>query len=56
MVDQEVSNNAKTYQLEQRYSNCTTISSTTSHHCFILLLKFRLVRKKLSSDDEGAQV
>ena len=28
MVDQEVLNNAKTYQLEQRYSNCTTISDT----------------------------
>ena len=34
VADQEASKNAKTYQLEQRYSNCTTISGTRSHHCF----------------------
>ena len=37
VADQEVSKNAKTYQLEQKYSNCTTISGTRSHHCFIPL-------------------
>ena len=37
VADQEVLKNAKTYQLEQKYSNCTTISGTRSHHCFIPL-------------------
>ena len=32
------------------------IFGTRSHHCFISLSKSRLVMKRLSSDDEGAQV
>ena len=29
--------NAKTYQLEQKYLNCTTVSGTRFPHCFIPL-------------------
>ena len=49
IVDQEVLNNAKTYQLQQRYSNCTIISGTRSYYCFISLPKSRLVIIRLSS-------
>ena len=56
MAEQEVSKNAKTYQLEQRYLNCTTISGTKSHHCFIPLSKSKLAMKRLSLDDEGVLV
>ena len=56
MADQEVSKNAKTYQLEQRYLNCTTISGTRSHYCFIPLSKSKLIIKRLSLDDEGVLV
>ena len=37
VVDQEVSKNAKTCQLEQKYSNCTTVSGTRFSYCFIPL-------------------
>ena len=37
MADQEVSKNAKTYQLEQKYSNCTTVSGTRFPHCFCFI-------------------
>ena len=37
MADQEVSKNAKTYQLEQEYSNCTTVFGTRFPHSFIPL-------------------
>ena len=51
-----VSKNAKTCQLEQRYLNCSTISGTRFHHCFIPLSKSKLVIKRLSLDDEGVLV
>ena len=46
MSDEEVTSNVKTYELEQRYSRCSTVSSTTSHHCFIPQSKSTLVMKK----------
>ena len=39
VADQEVSKNAKTYQLEQKYSNCATVSGTRFPHCFISLFQ-----------------
>ena len=37
VADQKVSKNVKTYQLEQKYLNCTTVSGTRFPHCFIPL-------------------
>ena len=42
--------------MEQRYSMCSTVSGTRSHHCFILQSKSTLAMKRLSSDKEGAKV
>ena len=56
MSNEEVTSNVKAYELEQRYSRCSTVSSTTSHHCFIPQSKSTLVTKWLSSDKVGAAV
>ena len=48
--------NIKPYELEQRYSRCSTVSGTRSHHCCIPKSKSTLVMKRLSSDEEGAKV
>ena len=56
MSDEEVTSNIKAYELEQRYSRCSTVSGTRSHHCFIPQSKSTLSMKRLSSDEEGAKV
>ena len=56
MSNEEVTSNVKAYELEQRYSRCSTVSSTTSHHCFIPQSKSTLVMKRLSSDEVGAKL
>ena len=54
--DEEVTSNIKAFQLEQRYSRCSTVSGSRSHHCFIPQSKSTLAMKRLSSDEEGAKV
>ena len=45
MSDEEVTTHIKLYELEQRYSRCSTVSGTRSHHCFIPQSKSTLVMK-----------
>ena len=56
MSEKEGNSNVKAYELEQRYSRCSTVSSTTSHHGFIPQSKSTLVMKRLSSDEVGAKL
>ena len=56
MSDEKVTSNIKAYELEQRYSRCATLSGTRSHYCFTPQSKSTLAMKKLSSDEEGAEV
>ena len=56
MSDEKVTSNVKACELDQRYTRCSTVSSTTSHHCFIPQSKSTLVMKRLSSDEVGAKV
>ena len=53
--DEEVTSNIKAYKLKQRYSRCSTVSGTRSHHCFIPQYKSTKVMKRLSSDEKGAK-
>ena len=56
MSDEEVARNIKPYELEQRYSRCSTVSGTRSHHCFIAQSKSTLIMKRLPSEEERAEV
>ena len=55
MSDEEVNNNIKAYELELRYSRCSTVFGTRSHHYFIPQSTSTFVVKRLSTD-EGAKV
>ena len=55
-VSDQVSNNAKNLSTRIKKLKLYNNSGTISHHCFIPLTKSRLVTKRLSLDDEEAQV
>ena len=56
MSDEKVTSNIKVYELELRYTLCSTVFGTRSHHYFVPQSKSTLAMKRLSSDEDGAKV